>query len=109
MFLVVYADRGLVSSGLNMKLYNILFYLTWIFLILYACFISLETFADTWNLINLIIKLSIGAIIVELVMMKMRKRIDGMCLSQTYFSAIGGSKRRNLFTANECRHISHIA
>ena len=108
MFLVAYADRGLVSSGLNMRLYNTLFSLTWIVFILWGCFYNLEPFADTWNLINLIITLSIDAVIVELLMMKMRKKIDGMCLSQRYFSSIGGTKRRNLFTADECRHFIHI-
>ena len=108
MFLVVYADRGLVSSGLNMKLYNTLFSLTWIVSILYNCLNNLEPFANIWNLINLIVVFSIDGIIIELMIMKMRTAIGRMCLSRSFFSSIGGTKRRNLFTAEECRHSFHI-
>ena len=105
MFLVVYPDRGLVSSGLNLNLYNILFYLSWIVCVLLNCFYSLEPFSEPRK-IGAIVFIFTDALIVELIMMKMRKCIDGMCLNQRYFSAIGGNKRRNLFTANECRHIT---
>ena len=108
MFLVVYADRGLVSSGLNMKLYNTLFSLTWIISILWNCLNNLEPFHDTWNLINIIVVFSIDSIIVKLLIMNMRTAIGRMCLSRSSFSSIGGTKRRNLFTAEECRHSMHI-
>ena len=108
MFLVVYADRGLVSSGLNMKLYHTLFSLTWIISILWNCLNNLEPFHDTWNLINLIVVFSIDSIIVKLLIMNMRTAIGRMCLSRSSFSSIGGTKRRNLFTAEECRHSMHI-
>ena len=108
MFLVVYADRGLVSSGLNMKLYNTLFCLTWIVFTLWNCLNILEHIADTWNLINLIVVYGIDGILVKLIIMKMRKTVDSMCLSRSYFSSIGGTKRRNLFTANECQYSIHI-
>ena len=109
MFLVVYPNRGLVSSGLNMKLYDTLFWLTWIISVPLHCFNALEIFADHYNLTIVTILMSIDVIVVELFTLKMRWCIDDMCLNRQYLSAIGGTKRRNLFTANECRHIAHCA
>ena len=110
MFLVVYSDRGLVSSGqLNMKLYNTLFYLTWISYIPLDCFLTLESFAETYSLVSLLIVLSIQAVIVELMMLHMSMSLQGRCLTQRYLGAIGGPHRRNLFTANEIRYLMHFA
>ena len=99
-----------MSSGqLNMKLYSTLFYLTWISYIPLDCFLTLESFAETYSLVSLLTILIIQAVIVELMMLHMSTSLKRMCLNQRYLGAIGGPHRRNLFTANEIRHFMHFA
>ena len=108
LFLVVYSDKGLVcSTGVNMKMFNTLFWIAWTTFGFLTCFYSLEQFSTTSNFIYIGIVESIKALIVELIIMYMRTYVNGQCLNQRSFGAFGGNHRRHLFTATETRNLTH--
>ena len=116
MILVVYAERGLVLKGMkNIKLFNILYWVTFITYLVNFFFIYMPTLEETKEMCLLTslfskkkrriayIFFNLDWIAIWILEKMKRKSLRRQCLNRRTYAAVGGVKKSNIFNGEETK------
>ena len=96
----------------SLRLFNILFWIFWLTLIIWgvslSLFESMGRYSNHFRLLVIISYVSADVVLMILLEKLKTKYVRGQCLSQTSNSAFGGKHRRNIFSGQETRIYTHL-
>ena len=123
MILVVYSGLGLVVRGyINLEVFNILYWVFFVTCLVIFSFVYSPTMgilgaegmcsmtsmfsAKQWRLIN--ISIPLDWILLEICENMKRKSVRKQCANMTHFAALGGKRRRNMFTSAQTKKYCYL-